>query len=149
MFERRIKILLGLLAGFTLLLVLRAGWLQVVQGADWQARAALTGRRQSHVETFRGRILDVKGRVIAEDAPCIDAALDYRAIDVDARESQEWLRLQAKARLQARGTLKGNKEERTKLIDAEVVAVRNDLKSLWATFAEISGKSPDEIAYVR
>ena len=29
MFERRIKILLTVLAGFTLLLMMRAGWLQI------------------------------------------------------------------------------------------------------------------------
>jgi penicillin-binding protein 2 len=149
MFERRIKILLGALAGFTLLLVLRAGWLQVVQGADWQARAALTGRRQSHIETSRGRILDVKGRTIAEDAPCVDAALDYRAIDVDAPESREWLRIQARGRLQSRGAYKGSRDERVRLVDAEVDAVKADLKALWAKFAEISGKTPDEIEEVR
>ena len=102
MFERRLKILLGILAAFTLMLLLRAGWLQVVQGAEYQKRAVDTGRRSSYLETFRGRILDYKGRVAAEDAPCIDAAVDYRAIDIDAEESQEWLRAQAKARLTAR-----------------------------------------------
>lgn len=149
MFERRIKILLGALAAVTLILVLRAGWLQVVQGSDWAARAALTGRRQSYLETMRGRILDFKGRVIAEDAPCIDAALDYRAIDVEAPESKEWLRIQARARLQARGVFKGDKDDKTRLVDLEVAAIKKDLENLWAKFAEVSNKTPEEIEEVK
>ena len=92
MFERRIKILLGVLAGFTFILILRAGWLQVVQGADWAARAALTGRRQSYLETMRGKILDFRGRVIAEDAPCIDAALQEMKADGTLQDlTKTWL----------------------------------------------------------
>src|SRR3954468_2454922 len=113
MFERRLKILLGVLAGFTLVLLLRAGWLQVVQGSEYQRRALESGRKSSYVETSRGTIRDYRDRVAAEDAPCIDAAVDYRAIDLDNKESQEWLRVQAKARLTARGMLKGDREDRT------------------------------------
>ena len=46
-------------------LLLRAGWLQVVQGSEWQRRAVDTGRRSSYIETVRGKILDFRGRVIA------------------------------------------------------------------------------------
>src|SRR3954453_20681649 len=115
MFERRLKILLGVLAGFTLVLLLRAGWLQVVQGSDYQRRALETGRRSSYIETQRGAIRDFRDHVVAEDAPCIDAAVDYRAIDLESKESQEWLRVQAKARLTARGLLKGDREDRTRM----------------------------------
>src|SRR5258706_4986943 len=120
MFERRIKILLGVLAGFPLMLLMRAGWLQIVQGADYDRKAAESDRRPSYLESLRGRILDVKGRVVAEDAPCIDAAVDYRAIDFDFKESQEWLTIQARARLTARGVLKGDRAERSRLIDGEM-----------------------------
>ncbi len=149
MFERRLKILLGLLAGFTLLLLLRAGWLQVVQGAQWQKRAAESARRTAYLESFRGAIRDFQGRIIAEDAPCIDAALDYRAIDIDAKESQEWLRIHARNRLTARGLLKGDKDVRTRMVDAEVAQIKQDIQFLWATFAKVSGKTPDEIEQVR
>ncbi|HEY7119982.1 MAG TPA: penicillin-binding transpeptidase domain-containing protein [Tepidisphaeraceae bacterium] len=149
MFERRLKILLGLLAGFCLMLLLRAGWLQVVQGAEWQRKAAETAKRSSYLETFRGRILDYRGRVIAEDAPCIDAAVDYRAIDTEGKESQEWLRAQAKARLVARGVLKGDHDNRTKLIDDEVEQVKKDLQFMWSKMAQVSGKTPEEIEEVK
>ncbi len=149
MFERRIKILLGVLAGFTLMLLMRAGWLQIVQGADYDRKAAESGRRPSYLETFRGRILDVKGRIVAEDAPCIDAAVDYRAIDFDFKESQEWLTIQARARLTARGVLKGDRVERSRLIDGEIERIKADLQLMWSTMARVSGKTPDEIEEIK
>jgi penicillin-binding protein 2 len=149
MFERRVKIILGLLACFTFMLLLRAGWLQVVQGAEWQRKASETSKRSSFVETSRGRILDYKGRVVAEDAPCIDAAVDFRAINCDAPESKEWLQIQARARLSARGALKGDKEARAKLVEQEIEAIRQDLKVLWAAMARVSGKTVDDIDATR
>jgi cell division protein FtsI/penicillin-binding protein 2 len=149
MFERRLKILLGTLAGFTLLLLFRAGWLQVVQGAEYQKRAAETARRSSYLETRRGTLRDFKDRVVAEDAPCIDAAVDYRSIDLDAPESQEFLRDQAKARLAARGVLKGDKADRALLIDREYDQVKRDLQTMWATLAEVSGKSLEDVEEIK
>ena len=149
MFERRIKSLLLTLAGFTLLLLLRAGWLQVVQGADYERRATETGRRSSYLETLRGNIVDFKGRIVAEDVACIDAAVDYRAINLDDKESQEWLRKQAIARVSARGALKGNKDQRTKLVDQEVEQIKQDLAVMWGTLAKVSGKTPEEIEAIK
>ena len=137
------------MAGFTLLLLLRAGWLQIVQGADLQRHAIDSARRPSSLETFRGRILDFRGREVAVDAPCIDAAVDYRAIDLEPKESQEWLRLQARARLVARGVLKGDKDDRTRLIDDEVDRIKQDFQVLWTTLAEVSGKSAEEIEEIK
>jgi penicillin-binding protein 2 len=149
MFERRLKIVLGLLACFTLLLVLRAGWLQVVQGAEWERKASETVKRSSFVETSRGRILDFKGRVVAEDAPCVDAAVDYRAIDVEDKESQEWLANQARARLVARGAYKGDKETKARLLAAELERMKKDYAVMWATMAQVSNKTPEEIEGIK
>jgi penicillin-binding protein 2 len=149
MFERRIKILLGILAGFTLMLIMRAGWLQIVQGSDYDRKAADAGRRPSYLETFRGRILDFKGRVVAEDAPCIDAAVDYRAIDPDAKESQEWLAIQARKRLVDRGILKGDRNDRTRLIDGEIERVKADLQFMWTAMARVSNQKLDDIEQVK
>src|SRR3954463_1368686 len=149
MFERRLKIILGLLACFTFMLLLRAGWLQVVQGSEWQRKASETSKRSSFVETSRGRILDFKGRVVAEDAPCIDAAVDFRAINCDAPESKEWLEAQARQRLVNRGALKGDKETKAKLVQNEVEAIKRDLHVLWTTMAQVSGKTPDDIDGIR
>jgi penicillin-binding protein 2 len=149
MFERRLKILLGGLAFFTLVLLLRAGWLQVVQGSEYQKRALESGRRSSYIETARGAILDFRGRKAAEDAPCIDAAVDYRAIDWEAKESQDWLRVQAKNRLAARQALRGSKEDRDRLTEVEVERLKDDYRQMWQTMAEVSGKTPDDIEEIK
>jgi penicillin-binding protein 2 len=149
MFERRIKILLGVLAGFTLLLMMRAGWLQIVQGSDYDRKAADAGRRPTYLETFRGRILDYKDRVVAEDAPCIDAAVDYRAIDIDAKESQEWLTNAARKRLLDRGVLKGDRKDRERLIEGEIERVKADLQSMWVTMARLSNQKLDDIEEIK
>ena len=54
MFERRIKILLGALAVFTLILLMRAGWLQIVQGADYDRKAADSARRPTKPDVALG-----------------------------------------------------------------------------------------------
>jgi penicillin-binding protein 2 len=145
MFERRLKILLGFLAGFTLLLLFRAAWLQIVQGADFDRRAAEASRKPIYLETSRGRILDVNGMVIAEDAPCIDAAVDYRAIDFNFKESQEWLAAQARRRLTERNAYKGDRATKAKLVEEEIERIKADLQDMWVTMARVSGQSLEQI----
>ncbi|HYE21507.1 MAG TPA: penicillin-binding transpeptidase domain-containing protein [Tepidisphaeraceae bacterium] len=150
MFERRLKILLISIIGFAALLAARAGYLQIVQGSEYAKRAIESGRRFTNVETFRGQILDVRGRVVATDAPCTDACVDYRAINPDAAESQKWLREVAVKRLVARGALKGvDKERRATLVEGEYLAVRKDLAGMWTTLAELSGRTTDDVEEVR
>src|SRR5688500_617281 len=80
MFERRLKIFLAILVAVTVMLALRAGQVQVWQKAHWQAKADEIGRDSHPIETIRGKILDVKGRELAIDRPCIDACIDFQAI---------------------------------------------------------------------
>jgi penicillin-binding protein 2 len=145
MFERRLKILLAFLAGFTLLLLFRAGWLQIVEGADFDRKAADASRKPVSIDTSRGRILDVNGMVIAEDAPCIDAAVDYRAIDFNFKESQEWLAAQARKRLTDRNAYKGDRATKARLVEEEIVRIKRDLQEMWATMARVSGQSLEQI----
>ena len=58
MFERRLKIFLGLLCVVTLVLVVRAGQLQVVEKDRWRHAAAETMKRTQLVDTVRGSLLD-------------------------------------------------------------------------------------------
>src|SRR5438445_12466021 len=98
MFERRLKIFLGLLIVVTVILLLRAAHLQLANGDYWRKQASETLHRRTLVEPVRGRIIDLKNNVLAEDVACIDAAVDYRAIDLD----EKWLQEQAISRLAAR-----------------------------------------------
>ena len=149
MFERRLKTLLGIILCVTFVMLLRAGWLQVVHAEEYRRKAADAGRRTSSLETIRGKIVDVKGRVVADDAPCIDACVDYRAIDLESAESQKWQRDQAAARLKAHGALKGDKDERAALIDAEVTRVRDDIRLTWRKFSEVSRRPLVEIEQIK
>jgi len=98
MFERRLKIFLGFLIGVTLVLLFRAAHLQLANGDYWRKQASEAVRRRTLVEPVRGKIVDFKNNTLAEDVACIDAAVDYRAIDLD----EKWLKEQALSRLTTR-----------------------------------------------
>src|SRR5258706_12395809 len=87
MFERRLKIFLGILIGVTVILLMRAAHLQLANGDYWRMQASQTLHRQTLVEPIRGKIVDFKDRTLAEDEACIDSAVDYRAIDLE----EKWL----------------------------------------------------------
>ena len=53
--------------------------------------------RKSFVEPPRGNILDVRGRELAVDVPCIDVCVDYRAIQDPPDE--DWVKGRALERL--------------------------------------------------
>src|SRR4051812_27993854 len=80
MFERRLKVFLILLLLGTLVLVVRAFQVQVVQHSYWSQKAVEAMTREKFVETTRGALTDVKGNVLAEDRACIDACVDYEVI---------------------------------------------------------------------
>src|SRR5688500_5592011 len=107
MFERRLKIFLGILGLLTCVLIVRAAHVQVLQKDEWRAKAALQLKHSRPVETVRGDLLDVKGRVIATDEPCIDACVDFRAMFKPADEKEEkakrqWIEGVALERLRTR-----------------------------------------------
>lgn len=140
MFERRLKIFFGFLAAVTLVVLLRAFQLQVVNGAEFRELAAKNMRRSTLIETVRGSILDAKGRVLARDEPCTDAAVYYQAIVRD----EKWMRACAINRLGA-ALRRVPKEQREKLIEAEIARVNADLDAMWVELAKIAGKTPEEI----
>jgi len=134
MFERRLKIFLVLLCLITLFLVGRAMQIQVFGSGYWKDQAATAMKRHQLVETTRGPILDYKGRSIAIDVACIDAAVDYRA--VTHPPDPKWVEAKALDRLHARGFRRPAKSAR----EAEVQKVLEDVEAMWATLARVSAK---------
>jgi penicillin-binding protein 2 len=151
MFQRRLKILLILMVLIGALLILRAMQIQWIQRNYWRSEAADLMKRWEPVETTRGSILDRKGRVLAFDAPCIDACVDYRAIVEDPDE--DWLRQIAQKRLvDELGDQYAQVRRSDKwpgMLDAEVAQAQNDLTAMWAELARVSGKSPDDLDDLR
>jgi penicillin-binding protein 2 len=148
MFERRLKIFLGILIGVTIVLLLRAAHLQLANGDYWRRQAAESLHRRTLVEPVRGRIVDFKGNVLAEDVACIDAAVDYRAIDLD----EKWLKQQATSRLIAQfgpNYSRAEKSVREKMLKDEIDRVKADIANLFKTLAQISGKSLEEVEEIK
>src|ERR1041384_445679 len=100
MFERRLKIVLGVLLAVSVALVLRAGQVQILQAENWRKEAIESMKRGQDIETTRGSLLDNHGRPIALDQPCIDACVDYRVITDTPDE--HWVSKRASERLRAR-----------------------------------------------
>src|SRR3982750_22742 len=100
MFERRLKIFLGILVLMTAVLVLRAAHVQVIQKEEWQAKAIELAKRSKQIATIRGSITDYKDREIAIDRPCIDVCVDFRALNNPPDE--KWVKDVALDRLRNR-----------------------------------------------
>ncbi len=150
MFERRLKIFLLLLGAMVAGLLARGAQVQIVQREYWRQQAMEAMKRAHFVETSRGRILDFMGRPLAEDQPCIDACVEYRAIQNPPDE--EWVKLTALRRLHARidgAYVNAGKTQRKQMLHDELDRVRVDVKQMWETLARISSKSPEEIDAAR
>src|SRR5258705_4476359 len=138
MFERRLKIFLGILIGITLILLIRAAYLQLANGEYWRKQAADTLRRRTLIDPVRGEIVDFNNNLLASDIACTDAAVDFRAIDLDPK----WLKDQAAFRLTARlgGDYRhADKATREKLLADEISRVQADIANIWKVLAQTSG----------
>lgn len=145
MFERRLKTLLVLFTLISVVLVVRAAVIQIVEKSYWETESSRIMEDQTLIPTSRGRILDYKGREIAIDHPCIDVAVDYRAILFDPDPA--WMRRLAIERLKtshAQFLLKP-RAKRTELIDAEVEVIRRQIDRMWHTLAKLAGKTDEEM----
>jgi len=150
MFERRLKLLLAFLALITLLLIFRAGQIQIVQHDYWTGLEKETMKRSQLLDTVRGSILDRTGTVIARDLPCVDVCVDYRAM-TDPPEPK-WLAATSEKRLKARlndAYTSKPRAERRKMIEEESELVKADISRMWNDFAQMSAKPQQEIDDIR
>ena len=151
MFQRRLKLLLILLLILSAALVLRAVQVQWIEHAYWRSQATELMKRWEFIETTRGAIRDRKGRLLAYDAPCIDACVDYRAITEEPDEP--WVRKRAQENLRNRYGDQWRQIRRggqaTALLDQETARVKDDVAAMWTELARVSGKTPDEMDEIR
>jgi penicillin-binding protein 2 len=150
MFERRLKLFLAVLVLVTAVLVIRAAHLQVWQREAWSAKAIETMKRSHTTETWRGRILDCKRKTIAVDRPCVDACVDFRALQRPA--DPNWLKAVAIERLKNRlreGYKEMPKSKRDTAIAEETQRVQADLDAMWGKLAELSKRPVEEIEQTR
>jgi penicillin-binding protein 2 len=146
-FERRLKILLGLLVTVTAVLLLRSLQLQVLDRDDWKEVAIKINTRPELIDSTRGEILDRKNRRIAINLPCIDACVDYRAIVMD----KDWLTKIAQGRLTINPEYSPRLDPqiKQKMLDDELDRVRRDIDGMWQDLAVLGHLSPDQLDDIR
>ena len=109
-------------------MVLRAAQLQVFGRNYWQQQATDAMKKSRLIETTRGTIFDAKGKPIALDVACTDAAVDYRAV-LDTPDPT-WVAAQAVARVRrdlGDGYGKISSDARKQRIDKQKLVVVQDL----------------------
>ncbi|MBC7784631.1 MAG: hypothetical protein H7144_12405 [Burkholderiales bacterium] len=151
MFERRLKVLLIFLTVIAVVLIVRAFSIQVVHHRYWEEESSRAMADESVVATTRGRILDVKGRELAIDQPCIDVCVDYLVIpfeiDPQDKKTRDRVRAMARQRLVQRDEhfIDLPYKRRVALITAEIDQVRLDIDAMWRELARVSGRTNDEL----
>jgi len=142
MFTRRVLLLAVLIAiGFAALGV-RLVNLTLAQGADLRAKAEERLVTRRWTMAVRGKILDRKDRVLAQDRPGFDAAIDYDVL------SGDWARLTANKA--ARRLLKNDwpemsREQRRAATERLVPAYQSHLDAAWGVLARAAGLQKSEI----
>src|SRR4051812_2152962 len=149
MFERRLKIVLSVLLVFVLVLLARAFQLQVFERDDWAKKAAESMRSETLGETVRGRILDCKGAVLAEDVPCIDASVDYRFIQDPP--DPIFLKQMADKRVREKHDdyAHAPAAKRKEMLAEEKTLLESQIASMWEKLADLSGKPVKDIDELR
>lgn len=154
MFERRLKSMGIVLAVMSIILLGRLVQVQVLARSYYTELAQKAMTQQRSIPTTRGPILDVRGRVLAADEACIDAAVDFRAVtrDTSQKAVKAWIAKLAIQRLRTRGDpayLSADAPGKRKFRDTEEVAVTADITAMWTALAEAGGVTVDEIQDTR
>lgn len=89
-YERRLGFLAILVACGMAAVLVKLFQLQVVDGRRWAEEADALVTREISVPAARGRILDARGRVLAEDAPAFDLVLVRRELPPEPRDYALW-----------------------------------------------------------
>ena len=142
MYHRRLALLSLAFLAPLLVVFARVGYLTTAGAAELSARAERALLRQQWTPTVRGRILDRKGRILAQDRPAFEIRVDYSMI------SGEWAHGQAERDARERhrdvwSTLDGG--ERESLIARYRSVYDNELEQAWSLLAQITGTPRDEV----
>ncbi|TVQ61395.1 MAG: hypothetical protein EA379_06385 [Phycisphaerales bacterium] len=136
MFHRRLALLYALMVVAFLPIGAKLGWLTVVRGDELRAEAERALVRHRWTPTVRGHVLDRKGRVLAQDTPGFDIAVDYEVI------TEEWALRQATADARAANRdawLALSLEQRELLIAQSLPEHERALQEMWDEFARVGG----------
>lgn len=143
MFHRRLVLLLVVCVATLLILTGQMFRLSVVQGGERLAQAESRLTDLVLLPTYRGRILDRHGRVLAIDRPCYDVAIQYKVI------TGAWARRQAA--LLARREIGRNRwlemgpKDRDAAIVERLPAFEQRTEDLWAALCRHGNITREEL----
>ncbi len=137
LFHRRLAVLASIVifgfAGLTLQL-----WrLAISQGPNRKARAESRLERTEYLPTWRSRIVDRQGRILAGDEPTFDLAVQWDLITGDRASSMA--RDDARSSVGAERWGAMSPEARSQLMTSFVPARELELESFWSMIAEEGG----------
>lgn len=148
MFEKRSRIVLACLVLVCLGMLLRAGQLQITQAAEWRQVAADALKRSTLVEATRGRLLDIKGEVLAEDVPCNDAAVRFWFVN-DPPDPEKLQLLARDLARQEPGYYQADTGDQIRRVEQKLEDAQASIDGLWLTLAKVGGVTLDEVALRR
>lgn len=142
MFHRRLVLLAGLVVLAMAALAGQISNLTLVNGQMWKERAEASLQTTRLIPTVRGAILDRKGRVLAQDRPAFDVAVDYRVLN------GEWQYRQAR-----RDVFRANRDtwrklsepQRKELIEQAQKPYDLQADAMWQTLADLGRIDPAEL----
>jgi penicillin-binding protein 2 len=143
MFHRRLLLLLAAFGVALLAITVQVGRLTLARGDESLAQAESRLESLQWVRTTRGRILDRKGRVLAQDRPSFDAAVEYEVL------SGAWAERQAGRQARAinpRAWAQGGPEQRAELIERYLPIFTAHVERGWRLMAQAAGIGADELS---
>ena len=143
LFHRRLLVLSASSLAVLALLVFQLGRLTLEQGEERLEKAQQRLHSTIYLPTWRGRIIDRKGRVIAEDVPSYDIAIDWDVITGD--RAIEYASEDAKSSIGRERWQSISSEERQAYIDAYLPARLSELRDFWELVATTGGVQRKEV----
>jgi penicillin-binding protein 2 len=143
MFHRRLLLLLSLVLLVIGLLGAQVGRLSILEGEQRRSIAEASLDRVSYLPTYRGRIIDRKGNVLARDRASYEVAIDYEVITGDwALAKAE----QAARREVGRETWSGmSRHERQRLAAQHLPIFEDERQQLWTMISLLGEIDNDEL----
>ena len=151
LFHRRLIVLIAVFSAVLFILIAQVGRLTISQGDECFLKARGRLHRTLYLPTWRGKIIDRMGRVVAEDIASYDVAIDWDLITGD--RAKRLARRDAKAQVGATVWKSISEEERERLGAPFLIERAQELQHFWEVIS-IEGGIPSEelakrIAFIR
>lgn len=143
MYLRRLWLLAACMVVGALIMGVQIFHLTLVRGSDLRTRAESLMVDEDWTPTMRGRILDRKGRVLAEDRPSFEVRAHYEFI-TEAR----WAKKLAEQRVkQEVGRLweQWSPDEQEKAREKEIPLAERQIRAYWVELARVLGRTSEEV----